>query len=269
MEEKDAQIIIALSFGQGRSGTPGASNEALARVVASLDEKYNLPIVAQWEIADCIPERMASPLDLVVRNHRQAGEYLDTVEVLVQAKEHCQNSGFTKVVIVAHPDHLPRAMAMAQKLGLETVAADTKKVPYDPDSVQEWTRSRQSFLAWNELALRLFLKFSIPLKDTKIDGVMKTSVIGMPATGDLNGDGIADYAFAFSQESGGNKFYYLVAGISDPETFAIQETNWVFAGKNINCQGIAIGRGAIEIGCGGMAGYYSVIGKVLQKENRK
>jgi hypothetical protein len=145
MEEKDAQVIIALSFGQGRNKTPGKSNEALARVIANLDDKYNLPIVAQWEIADCISGRLSEPGDLVVREHREKGNYLDTYEVLVQAKIHCDKFGFAKAAIVAHPDHAPRCAAVAAKIGFDVLIADTTDIPYDPESIQDWTRSKQIF----------------------------------------------------------------------------------------------------------------------------
>lgn len=54
------KVIIALAFGQGRPDengrpTPGKSNEALAKIVAELDEKYNLPIIAQWKTPTVFP----------------------------------------------------------------------------------------------------------------------------------------------------------------------------------------------------------------------
>jgi len=156
MEEKKAQIIIALSFGQGANGKPGLSNEALAEVVVELDDKYGLPIVAQWEIADCIPERMKNEKDLVVRKHRQEGQYLDTYEVLAQAKEHCDKFGFKKAIVVAHPDHAPRCTAVAVKLGFDVTIANTANVPYDPESTQEWTRSKEVFVPREEKAIEYY-----------------------------------------------------------------------------------------------------------------
>lgn len=132
MREKEAQVIIALAFGQGRNKTPGKSNEALARVVADLDKKYDLPIVAQWEIADCIPESVKGEKDLIVGGRRQDKRYFDTLEVMGQAKDHCAKFGLSRAIIVAHPDHLAQVVPVAEKSGFEVVVADTKKVPYDP-----------------------------------------------------------------------------------------------------------------------------------------
>jgi hypothetical protein len=156
MEEKDAQVIIALSFGQGINNTPGKSNEVLAQIVADFENKYALPIVAQWEIADCIPERIQDVMSFVVREHRQKGQYLDTFEVLAQAKEYCDKFGFRKAIIVAHPDHMPRCVAVAKKIGFDVAIADTKKVPYDPESTQEWARSAEAFLSREEKAVEYY-----------------------------------------------------------------------------------------------------------------
>jgi len=247
MEEKDAQIIIALSFGQGRDGAPGLSNEALARVASGLREKYNLPLISQHEIADCMPEITSNPQDLVVRESRKKGQYLDTAEVLAQAKIHCAKFGFTKAIIVAHPDNAPRVLLLSQKNGFEAVVADAKGVLYDPDSVQEWTRNRKSFSGWNEFAEKIFSKLEVPLNDTMAGGTVKTLITGTPVSRDLNGDGVNDYAFIFFQESFAGKFYYLVAGIVDPITLAIAGTNEVFLGKDIAIRDVAVKNNRITV----------------------
>ena len=246
MEEKEAQVIIALSFGQGRNGTPGLSNEALARAVAVLDDKYNLPIVAQWEIADCIPERMKEEKDLIVDERRQDKQYFDTLEVLGQAKDHCARFGLVRAIIVAHPDHLPQAMPAALRKGLKSVAADTKNVPYDPDSVQEWTRSHAGFLIRNYFVEHIFPSWSVPLKETAGNNI-KLTILGAAVAGDLNADGANDYASAFYQESKNGEFYYLMAGIVDQRNFSIAGTTEVFLGKNIDFGSLSIEDGVIIV----------------------
>jgi len=240
MEEKEGEVIISLSFGQGRQGAPGLSNEALARVVAELDEKYDLPIVAQWEIANCVSGRMKDPWDLAIGQHRREGQYLDTFEVLAQAKIHCDKFGFNKAIIVAHPDHASRVLLMAEKIGFAALAADAKDVPYDPDSIQEWTKSRNNFLGWNDFAARIFPKLGVPLKDTQTGGGVKTSLIGAAVSGDLNSDKTNDYAFAFYQESAAGKFYYLIAGIVNPADSLIVETPEFFLGTGIDFKSVKI-----------------------------
>jgi len=145
MDVKESQVIIALAFGQGVNKTPGKSNEALAKIVEKLCEKERPPLCLQWEVADCLPGLVKSH-DLVVRRHREKDKYLDTYEVLAQAKAYCDRLGIERAIIVAHPDHAPRCAAVAAKLGLGVQIADTAGVPYDPDSVQEWTRNRDFFI---------------------------------------------------------------------------------------------------------------------------
>lgn len=148
---KDAQVIIAQSFGL-REKDPGLSNKALANYVKHLHLKYSLPLVLQWEIADCLPDM---PKAGVIRHHRTKGEYLDTREVLIQAKEICQSKIWSRALIVAHPDHMWRVARTAEKLGFIVVIADTGSIPYDKDSTQWWTKGRGHFLPY-DLMVRVF-----------------------------------------------------------------------------------------------------------------
>lgn len=140
------KMILALSFGQGINGTPGKSNEALAEIVKNLRERTGLLLCLQWEIADCLRSIVDEPRDLVVRDHREKGKYLDTYEVIAQAWEFAKQRDIREAIIVAHPDHAPRCAGVAAKLGFDVVIANTASVPYDPESTQEWTRSREIFL---------------------------------------------------------------------------------------------------------------------------
>lgn len=148
-----ADCIIAQSFGLRTKG-PGESNQALAVIVRELAQRYELPSLLQWEIADAC-ESTVMP-ELTVREHRQPGEYLDTWEVLDQCREYCETFGWKRIVIVAHPAHAWRVMQQAKRLGFKVIVADTSQVPYDAGSTQRWTRS-----AWwwwpRELLGRLYL----------------------------------------------------------------------------------------------------------------
>ena len=85
IETNKLQAILGLSFGQGRDNRPGLTNEKLAEVVKRLWQEYKLLLLLQWEIADCLPGILDESRDLVVKEHRQKGEYLDTREVILQA----------------------------------------------------------------------------------------------------------------------------------------------------------------------------------------
>ncbi|MBI5913490.1 hypothetical protein HY839_03575 [Candidatus Azambacteria bacterium] len=148
-ELRSAQVILAQSFGL-RGDKPGISNEALTKVVADLWRCYHLPLVLQWEIADCLPGVHKAG---VIRRHRTEGEYLDTHEVLAQSREICKK-GWTKAIVVAHPDHMWRVVRVAENVGFHAIPADVQDIPYDPQSSQSWTRSKMCFIP-REIAARL------------------------------------------------------------------------------------------------------------------
>ena len=151
-EIRRSDVVIALSFGLGKNGM-GMSNLQLAFAAEDVCDRYNIPVIAQWEIADShlLTDTYKAG---VVREHRVEGKYLDTREVLEQAAAICAKEGWKKAIIVAHPDHLWRCAEAAKKFGFEVAIADTSCVVYDEGSVQSWTRSRSKFVP-REIAARL------------------------------------------------------------------------------------------------------------------
>ncbi|MBI2175489.1 MAG: YdcF family protein [Parcubacteria group bacterium] len=145
-----AQAIIALSFGVGDRCQ---SNQALADTALSLFEHFSLPLLLQGEVADSLPS--GTNIALVVRKHRIPGVYLDTREVLEQVAKFAESRGWSRVIIVAHPDHVWRARLAAERLGFEVFVADTQGVPYDRNSLQPWTRSKRRFVP-REILARVF-----------------------------------------------------------------------------------------------------------------
>jgi len=138
---KNFYAIIGLSFGTG------ISNKYLAEVVSEIKKQYpEAKVILQKEIADYYPDDK-----IIISEHREKGKYLDTWEVLRQARRTCKED---KIVLVCHPDHLTRAVSIAKKLGFEPLEGRVpyKEIPYDPKSKQWWTRSRLRFFFWNLLA---------------------------------------------------------------------------------------------------------------------
>lgn len=156
-EIASADVIISQSFG---SREPyygfGISNEKLAILVWRIHLKYRIPLILQWEIADCIPDL---PKAYVVEKHRIEGEYLDTYECIYQQRVFCQTKGWQKAIMIAHPDHYWRCMMVAKKLGFKVIAIDTSSVPYDSLSSQPWTRSAIRFIP-REIVARLIYLFT-------------------------------------------------------------------------------------------------------------
>ncbi|GEM_PF-843946 len=143
---RPAQVILALAFGCRKSGA-GLSNHALG-IALNISHKMhpNLPIMVQSEFippmkGDWVPE-------IVVGIHQVPGKYLDTREVLAQMASVCLENDLRCAIIIAHPDHQWRVVRAARKLGFESIVPSLVEldVPYDPESVQWWTRNR--FLFW-------------------------------------------------------------------------------------------------------------------------
>ncbi len=73
-------------------------------------------------------------------------------------------------------------------------------------------------------------------------------VFGAPQKGDLDGDGIEDYAMLISQETGGTAtFYYVVVGLADKSLGKVLGTNSILLGDRIAPQNISISNGLIMV----------------------
>lgn len=152
----EAHAIIALSFGL-QPNRLGLSNKWISIIVKTLYEKYHLPLVLQKEIADCLPD-----LDKVTTSTSDhnvfSGKYLDTHEVLELMEKFCRNQGYTRIILVAHPDHMRRVAKIAEKFGLSGyIPREISHIPYDPYSIQWWTRGKFLFFI-REVPTRIFYK---------------------------------------------------------------------------------------------------------------
>ena len=75
-----------------------------------------------------------------------------------------------------------------------------------------------------------------------------TRVFGEPQKGDLDGDGIADYAMLISQDNGGSgTFFYVAVGLADATSGKILGTNSIFLGDRIAPQNISVSNGVILV----------------------
>ena len=166
-----SQAFLAYSFGFGprkdgkietRNGREihfkpeeffvGISNEGLAKVISDYRKQgLNIPVFAQWEIAVALAEKYG--LELPEKQIAKPREgYLGTPGVIQQFLEGGV-SGLERVAVVAHPDHMRRAVDTTAGIvkakrgkGFEAVyETDTSSVGYDSLSVQPWTRSEKAF----------------------------------------------------------------------------------------------------------------------------
>ncbi|MCD6550393.1 YdcF family protein [bacterium] len=143
-EIRKINAIVALSFGSRDSKKPGLSNQEIADFVKKLYQSTSVPLILQREIAECLKE---TPKAKVIYEHRIKGKYLDTYEVLYQAKQFCDKFKWKNILLIAHPDHLPRARLTAKKLGFNVyIPYELPSISYDKQSIKPWTRERWRFL---------------------------------------------------------------------------------------------------------------------------
>ena len=143
---KDADVIIAPSFGQGENN-PGFSNVDIAGYIfIALMELKNLPLILQWEVASIYSQFLKGleekPKLHTVRTHRHWWKYLDTYEVLSQTKQIIEQEEWHHPVLVAHPWHIFRAKKILKKMGIKPIIpSDLGIISFDSESTQWWTRN--------------------------------------------------------------------------------------------------------------------------------
>jgi hypothetical protein len=132
--------IVALSFGKGKA------NECISASVyyfLRLFKNEGYQLILQEEVADSFKNSK------VISKHRCPGKYLDTYEVLSQAKEYlCETP---TIILIAHPDHLPRTIRTAKMLGFKVIPIPSVRC-YDKKDAQWWVRGRVRFFFWNIIA---------------------------------------------------------------------------------------------------------------------
>ena len=135
--------VIGLSFALRVGQEPNPCNVKLAnefeRVICLLrSQGHDVASVAQWEIAISLTW---FPLK-VVNGHRDGISYLDSDEVILQAKEVFEFwGGVDEVVIVANPFiHLQGARSKAKSFGLKVRKLAIRWIGFDKKSDQWQTR---------------------------------------------------------------------------------------------------------------------------------
>lgn len=129
----EPDCIIMLAFGQEIRRTPlrpgldkikvapGPANEAVARALVSYLRntlRERIPVLAQWEYLETnygSSHNQKFPMVSLGEN----GEYLNTREILEEAKRYMDGNHWNTAIIVAHPWHLARCVWTAQRLGIE------------------------------------------------------------------------------------------------------------------------------------------------------
>ena len=132
--------VIALSFGfrTAADGTArsGAVNRDLAGFVAA--ETSGLPCIAQHEIADILlANYKITPAHVI---HASLGAYLDSRQVLIEARDYMQAHNLHAALIVVQRSHAYRTLSLCRRLGIAAELAHGLPYSWDVDSDQWWTR---------------------------------------------------------------------------------------------------------------------------------
>ncbi len=158
---KNADYIIGFSFGNriDKAGNrhPGPMNEQIADLIVKLYKQNPLHVYAQWEIAQCIGDRI--PKDKVTAIFPKISKtgdviYLSTIDV---AEEIIKDIGRGKVdsktfIVAAFREHAPRCIMVCQKYGLKnSFIPHNFELPdkYDPESGQPWTRDKFKYMIYD------------------------------------------------------------------------------------------------------------------------
>lgn len=157
--------ILAFAFGNRilDDGTvlPGPVNHELARVTKVLRGDVEVPIIAQWEIADILIAHGVKNVVSITPDEDNEGNivYLSTDGVARKAIRMAAELKFDvgRVAVVGHRDHVERCRLTAAKAGIQVMTLPEEIMPnlYDSESGQEWTRSREVYLKVDAYAMRL------------------------------------------------------------------------------------------------------------------
>ena len=168
---KEADFIIGFSFGNriDKKGNrlPGPMNQQIADVIVKLYKKNPLDIYAQWEVAECIGNRIPSAkIKTIYPKLTKTGDvvYLSTIDV---AEDIIKDIGKNKVdnktfIVAAFKEHAPRCVMVCQKYGLKnSFVPKFFELPdkYDSESGQPWTRDKFKYMIY-DMECRLDLRIN-------------------------------------------------------------------------------------------------------------
>lgn len=156
------EAIFCPSFGKRKEGI-NLSNDFLAKKIVEFYAIKKLPLIIQSDVADAMPSDIK--VDKTISQHQVPGKYLDTLEVSRQCVKYCEENGYKKIIVFAHPDHLPRVIKTISFFGLNYETGNNFGCPYDSKSSQIWTRNRFVFL-FREVFVILYYSFKMKKNTT-------------------------------------------------------------------------------------------------------
>jgi len=152
----EIEAIVGVPFGSHVEFMEcGRSNRHIAGemvYVRNLSLRTDLPLIAQWEIVDCLAGRGEPVFSTEAPRY---GPHVNTRLFFEQLRSAFPK--MQKIAIVAHPAHALRCAMVAERLGFEVGVLWTAAIDYDPASTQRWCRSPWLFIPWEFASRVLFL----------------------------------------------------------------------------------------------------------------
>jgi len=125
-ELKTADAIVTQAYSPLKNNAPGPGNDILAKVTRALYERYRLPVLPQEDVANADPSLPIQ--EKICAKNGETPDGLSTLTwnthtVAARQAETCKAHGWKKVIVVAFPPHMGRAVAVYRKVGLVPLPA--------------------------------------------------------------------------------------------------------------------------------------------------
>ena len=138
-----------------KNGKPGPGNELIAKTAKALSQMYRLPVLTQSEI------ELADDSLLYVYIYRgQTGGHstmaCNTYTITEAQASFCKKRGWKKIIVVAFPLHMGRAIWTYQLFGLETMPANMPKTGYAHSELIHWSHRKEWLFFLREILVRVF-----------------------------------------------------------------------------------------------------------------
>jgi hypothetical protein len=124
---RSSQLVVTQAWSRRKDGRPGAGNRMLAEATEGVCIGFNKPVFPQEEVAWGLPKWV--PVVGVAGGSETGGSTLEwnTYAVAKVQHDYCRKHDITRVIVVAHPLHMNRALWVYRRLGLEAVPAPVSR----------------------------------------------------------------------------------------------------------------------------------------------
>lgn len=150
----DATTIAKL---REMSFDPGIPNYDLAQEAQEIADRYNLPIITQWEVAAAFDSEWYETHKERVTCVWPPGDasYFTSWHVKIATFRIMQQNNWRLPIELAHKNQIARTFLIVRKImHITPVVLPQKTKSFDPNSVQPWIKSWRKFVLPREIIVR-------------------------------------------------------------------------------------------------------------------